>query len=156
MRDHGDGGAAADGCRAHLRQALRAVYPGRYRRRGRPRHPGSQPEGEAVSKREGPAKGNGASSTGNAETAELEPKRAATAESLEAKAEADALPTTLSNGQWETAGRKRANSEARIRSTCPMLSIEEFAARKRQADHGPNPISIGGRGSGLGLPEHAA
>ena len=28
---------------------------------------------EAVSKREGPAKGNGASSTGNAETAELEP-----------------------------------------------------------------------------------
>ena len=29
---------------------------------------------EAISKREGPAKGNGASSTGNAETAELEPR----------------------------------------------------------------------------------
>ncbi len=83
---------------------------------------------EAASKREGPAKGNGASSTGNAETAELEPKRAATAESLEAKAEADALPTTLSNGQWN-GRRKRASSEARIRSTCPMLSIEESAAR---------------------------
>ena len=83
---------------------------------------------EAVSKREGPAKGNGASSTGNAETAELEPERAATAESLEAKAEADALPTTLSNGQWN-GRRKRASSEARIRSTCPMLSIEESAAR---------------------------
>ena len=83
---------------------------------------------EAVSKREAPAKGNGASSTGNAETAELEPKRAATAESLEAKAEADALPTTLSNGQWN-GRRKRASSEARIRSTCPMLSIEESAAR---------------------------
>jgi ERF superfamily len=83
---------------------------------------------EAISKREGPAKGNGASSTGNAETAELEPERAATAESLEAKAEADALPTTLSNGQWN-GRRKRASSEARIRSTCPMLSIEESAAR---------------------------
>jgi hypothetical protein len=82
---------------------------------------------EAVSKGEAPAKGNGASSTGKAETAELEPGLAETAESGEAKAEADPLPTTLSEGRWN--GRhKRASSEARVRSTPSMLSVEESAA----------------------------
>ena len=107
---------------------------------------------EAISKREGPAKGNGASSTGNAETAELEPERAATAESLEAKAESFANHSVQRPVERR---RKRASSEARIRSTCPMLSIEKFAARSDRliADL---TNSIGGRGSGLGLPEHAA
>ena len=46
---------------------------------------------EAVSKREAPAKGNGASSTGKAETAELEPGQAETAEGAEAESGSSTL-----------------------------------------------------------------
>ena len=58
---------------------------------------------EAASKREAPAKGNGASSTGKAETAELEPPRAERAEGAEAKADSrrSVALTILSNGQIE-------------------------------------------------------
>jgi hypothetical protein len=78
---------------------------------------------DAVSKREAPAKGSGTSSTRKAETAELEPEQAETAESAEAKAEPDALPTTLPNGHWN-GRRKRASSELRIR-----MNVEESAAQ---------------------------
>jgi ERF superfamily len=85
---------------------------------------------EAVSKREAPAKGNGASSTGKAETAELEPGQAETSEGAVAKAEADAQTTSrLSHGRLE--GRyERARNETRVRSTRPALSVEESAAQR--------------------------
>ena len=82
---------------------------------------------EAVSKREAPAKGNGASSTGKAEIPELEPGQAETAASEEAKAEADALPTTLADGR-SNGRHKHASSATRVRSTPSMVSVEESTA----------------------------
>ena len=86
---------------------------------------------EAVSKREAPAKGNAASSTGKAETAELEPGQAETAEGAEAKADADALPPSrsLSNGQVQRRHGEARNG-ARVRLSRPTLSVEESAAQR--------------------------
>jgi hypothetical protein len=86
---------------------------------------------EAVSKRDAPAKGNAASSTGRAETAELEPMQAATAEGAEAKADADALPLSrsLSNGQVQRRHGEARNG-ARVRLSPPTLNVEASAAQR--------------------------
>jgi hypothetical protein len=87
--------------------------------------------GETVSKREAPAKGAGASSTGKAESAEPELGHAETAESEEASAEADALSPLRSPSN---AGVQRRHGEARngarLQSTRPTLSVEKSAAQR--------------------------
>ena len=86
---------------------------------------------EAVSKREAPAKGNGASSIRKAETAELELRRAERAEGAEAKADADAPSPSrsIANGQTER-GHGEARNGARVRLPRPTLSVEESAAQR--------------------------
>jgi hypothetical protein len=90
-------------------------------------------KGEAVSKHEAAAKGNGASSMGKAETAELEPRQAETAEGAEAKADADDLPPSqsLSDGQVQRRHRETGNG-ARVHLARPALSVEESAAQRDQ------------------------
>ena len=85
---------------------------------------------EAVSKREAPAKGDGASSTGKAETAELEPEQAAT-EGAAAKAEADTLlpSRSLSDGPVRHT-HADARNRARVRSTPRILSVDESAGQR--------------------------
>jgi hypothetical protein len=82
---------------------------------------------EEVSKRDA-AKGNVASSTGRAETAELDPGRTETAEGAEAKTRADAPPLSrsLSNGRVQHR-QGDARNGPRARSTLPTLSVEESA-----------------------------
>jgi hypothetical protein len=86
---------------------------------------------EAVSKHETPAKDNAASSAGRAETDELEPGQAETAEGAEAKAKADALPSSrsLSNGRVQRRHTDARNG-ARVRSTHSLLSADESAAQR--------------------------
>jgi hypothetical protein len=93
--------------------------------------PDLNPKVEAVAKRDAPAKGNAANSTGEAETVELEPGQAETAERAEAKTNADAQPLSrsLSSGQVQ-----RRHGEARSRAGVPLsrptLSAEESAAQR--------------------------
>jgi hypothetical protein len=86
---------------------------------------------EAVSKRETPPKGDEASSIGKAETAEVKPRRAETAEGAEAKANPDALALSryLSNGQVQRRDGEARNG-ARVRLSHSTLSIEESAAQR--------------------------
>jgi hypothetical protein len=84
---------------------------------------------EAVSKRDAPAKGNAASSTGRAETGELEPGQAETAEGAETKAEADALNSSRSPSKGQVERRHgEARNGARVRSTRSLLSVDESVA----------------------------
>jgi hypothetical protein len=86
---------------------------------------------EAASPREAPAKDNAASSIGKAETVELEPRQAETAEGAETKTDPDAQPLSrsLSKGQVQ-----RRHGEARSRAGLPLsrptLSAEESAAQR--------------------------
>jgi ERF superfamily protein len=89
---------------------------------------------EEVSERNA-AKGGVPSSIWKAETAELEPRKAETAEGAVAKAEADrdaeALPLSRSrsNGQVQR-GRGEARNGARVRLSQPTLSVEESAVQR--------------------------
>jgi hypothetical protein len=67
------------------------------------------------------AKRNAASSTGKAETAELEPGQAETAESAVAKAEADAQTTSRLSHHGVDGKYERARNGARVRSTRPAM-----------------------------------
>ena len=83
---------------------------------------------EAVSKHEAPAKGNGASSIAKMETAELE--QAETEEGAEAKVEAGAETTSrLSHDRLEVRSERALNG-ARVRSTRPILGVDESAAQR--------------------------
>ena len=84
---------------------------------------------EAVSKREGPAKGNGASSTGNAETAELEPERAKR-QKAGGESGRSTLSDPLSNGQVQRTQAKLAIAKREFVSSRPTLSVEESAAQR--------------------------
>jgi hypothetical protein len=86
---------------------------------------------EAVSKRDAPAKGNGASSKGSARPAELEPGEAKTANGVEAKADASALPSSrsLSSGQVQHRHGEARNGP-RIRLLRRTLSVEESAPQR--------------------------
>jgi ERF superfamily len=87
--------------------------------------------GETVSKREAPAKGAGASSTGKAESAEPELGHAETAESEAASAEADALSPLRSPSNVGVQRRHgEARNGARLQSTRPTLSVEKSAAQR--------------------------
>jgi hypothetical protein len=86
---------------------------------------------EAVSTRDAPARRKSASSIDRAETAELEPRQAETAEGAEAKADADAPPLSrsLSNGQVQSRPGE-ARTGVRVRLTHPTLSVEDSAAQR--------------------------
>ena len=86
---------------------------------------------EAVSKWGAPAKGNGASSIGKAETAELEPREAEIAEGADAKADPDALrlSRSLSNGRVQ-GKHGDARNGAKVRLSGQTFSAEEFAAQR--------------------------
>jgi hypothetical protein len=86
---------------------------------------------EAVSKRETPPKGNEASSIGKAETTEVKPRQAETAEGADARASPDALALSrsLSNGRVQRRDGEARNG-ARVRLSRPTLSIEESAAQR--------------------------
>jgi hypothetical protein len=88
---------------------------------------------ESVSRREASAKGSGASSIGNAETPELEPRQAGTAEGAEAKVGANALPSSrsFSNGQVQRRHRDGRNG-TKVRSTRSLLSVDASAAQRER------------------------
>jgi hypothetical protein len=86
---------------------------------------------EAVSKCEASAKGNGASSIGKAETADLELGQAETAKSGEPHAEAGTPPfsQSLSNSQVQRR-HGEARDGSRVRLSRPTLRVEESAAQR--------------------------
>ena len=139
LRDRGDGGAAANGSGAHLREALRAVHPRGHRRRGRSRCAGSHCE-DRVDVRAKRSKGRG--------------RRCGRKRKREGRCRRLADVTNPVRDPPEEQGGAEPTG-AEWSSCAGSVGGRRVGDAARAADRRHRPTSVGGRSGGLGSREPA-